>query len=174
MKIVVPLIILLTLPALAAGTTVIGVTPYEQKVCVAPGFEASTVFSLSVNSSDTVPVDIGIDGLGWVTTYNPSDQYVQVNRTFNLQLLADPPSGTAEGQYTAYVMICAGATGNGEVVTRGCLRPVLSVNVSNGCRPKDVPHAIDIRGMLRSVILAALVVILASFSIRVLRHRKKV
>lgn len=161
---------LLTLPVLAYGVTVIGVSPYEQQVCVAPGSGSSAHFYLSTNSNYTVPAIVSIGGLEWVTV----EPYVEINKTFDLQFFTDPPKGTKEGQYVLDITICTETGTEGGISTRGCLKPVLNINVTQACGPPEPPPAADIRDTLRSAILAVLVITLAVFSVRFIRYGKRI
>ncbi len=166
MRAILPILAFLLMPSLASGLVILSVSPPERGTCVAPGLESSVRFAIGTNTSDGVPLEIGTGAPDWVSSVN----YVIVNGTYDLDVYVDPPIGAREGEYRSEIMICTfGSNETGAVVMRFCVRPVLYVNVSEGCRPPPPP---DMREEIRSLVLAALVVVLAITLLRFVKRRK--
>lgn len=154
--------LLLILPVLAEGMVVIGVTPAERNICVAPGFEASADFTLSTNSSGPVSAQLAFLGADWLAypeTVNFTGNFA------SLRVWALPPNGTAQGNYPITVYMCLN-TEKAEGVTsvNSCVKPSMSVTVSDACAPPPLPpepEQLELKPILRAVILLAIAIVLS-------------
>jgi hypothetical protein len=132
------LVILFTFILLATPvfSTVIGVTPADQTICVAPGHATSTVFHVSSSSSEfTEQLTVAVSNVPWVTTNKTIE--LPPHTQLPMLVIANPPRDLPEGTYMAYIELCKSVETPDKIAIQSCLGPTLTINVDKSCATLD-------------------------------------
>ncbi len=114
-----------------AFSFVIGVSPADQTVCVAPGQAEAAKYYLSSTSNVTEQLQVRISNFTWISAASAIDVPPEMQIPF--EMIASPPSDLSEGDYVSLIEFCSITGVKNGINIESCLGPKLTVNVTSDC-----------------------------------------